>query len=97
MFNVSRRFSEVRSNIRSTHSSSVNYYTSFFSFSDLNFNCNTLCAKFLISACLPFVFRYRELYGDNKDKNYSEAERYYERASFLSETSGHPHNQVVWS
>jgi hypothetical protein len=38
--------------------------------------------------------RYRELYRDCKEKDYKEAERYYERASFLFNSSGHPHNQV---
>lgn len=35
-----------------------------------------------------------ELHADNQDKDYSTAERFYERAAFLLPNSGNPHNQV---
>lgn len=38
--------------------------------------------------------RYKELYSDNREKDYGEAERYYERAAFMFPSSGNPQNQV---
>lgn len=56
------------------------------------------CFTYFCSPLLAFYLmvgnRYRELYCDNKVKDYTEAERYYERASYFSNNSGHPHNQV---
>jgi hypothetical protein len=49
---------------------------------------------FYCACILHLADRYRELYCDNKTKDYTEAERYYERASYFSNHSGHPHNQV---
>jgi Zn-dependent protease with chaperone function len=43
---------------------------------------------------LFWLVRYRELYSDEREKDYTEAERYYERAAFLVPVAGNPQNQV---
>ena len=53
-----------------------------------------------IHRCLLYlgdIARYAELYSDRKanEKNYTNAENYYMRASFWIPTSGNPHNQLA--
>ena len=47
------------------------------------------------SLYLGDLSRYREQISEGKEKNYSEAMRYYERAAFLVPSSGNPHNQLA--
>ena len=58
---------------------------------------NTIILKF-IHRCLLYLgdlLRYQELYADNKEKNYNEAESYYRRAAYLMPSYGNPHNQLA--
>lgn len=41
------------------------------------------------------VFRYKELYSENKQKEYTEAAKYYEKAAVLMSSAGNPQNQVI--
>jgi hypothetical protein len=52
-----------------------------------------------IFKCLLYlgdVARYAELHSENRLKNWTIAERYYERAARIMPDSGNPHNQVLF-
>lgn len=56
------------------------------------------CLLQSIHRCLLYLgdlTRYRVLHADHIDKDYSESERYYERAAFIIPQSGNPHNQLA--
>jgi hypothetical protein len=42
-------------------------------------------------------YRYRELYTEKEQKDFSESVRFYERASLIMPASGNAHNQVIHS
>ena len=50
----------------------------------------------LLLLLLLYNYRYRELYSENSVKNFSEAEKYYERAALMFPNSGNAQNQVLY-